>query len=110
MGENNVKTASIKLGIKEMPEMELGMGILPVIQDVRSNDQIVDQFLSSMEIRRAMSHFLEAARDSTTRSPESCTKPWPRGRTSGWPLRLSSCGQRPTLRRTTLLWRSWVCT
>ena len=71
MGENNVKTASIKLGIKEMPEMEVGMGILPVIQDVRSNDQIADQFPSSMEIRKAMSHFLRGCQGFNNKIPRT---------------------------------------
>ena len=71
MGENNTKTASIKLGIKEIPEMEVGMGILPVIQDVRSNDQIADQFPSSLEIRKAMGHFLRGCQGFNNKIPRT---------------------------------------
>ena len=72
MGENNVKTDSIKKGIiNEKPEMEVGMGILPVIQDVRSNDQIADQFPSSMEIRKAMSHFLRGCQGFINKIPRT---------------------------------------
>ena len=71
MGDNNVKTASIKLGIMEKPEMAVGMGILPVIQDVRSNDQIADQFPSSIEIRKAMSHFLRGCGGFNNKIPRT---------------------------------------
>ena len=71
MGESNVKTANIKLGLKEKPEMELGMGILPVIQDVRSNDQIADQFPTSLEIRKSMAHFLRSCQGFSNKIPRT---------------------------------------
>jgi hypothetical protein len=79
MGESNMKTASIKLGFKEKPEMEVGMGILPVIQDVRSNDKIADQLPSSMEIRKAMSLFLRSCLGFTNKIPRTLKEPLAEG-------------------------------
>ena len=71
MGDNNVKSANIKLGFMEQLGMELGMGILPAILDVRSDEQIGEQFPSSMDIRKAMAHFLRSCQGFNNKIPRT---------------------------------------
>ena len=49
MGDNNAKVMTIKLGLLEDETNPFGMGILPIIQDVRKS------FPTSLEIRKAIS-------------------------------------------------------
>ena len=71
MGENNVKAVSINLGIEEKEGMKFGMGILPVIQDVRSDEQIAEKFPSSLELRKAMAHFLRSCQGFNNKIPRT---------------------------------------
>ena len=86
MGESNTKTASIKLAIKETLEMEVGMGILPVIQDVRSNDQIAEQFPTSLEIRKALGHFLRGCQGFNNKIPRTLQEALAEGQDSWVPI------------------------
>ena len=71
MGENNYKAMVIKLGIKEREDQQFGMGVLPAVEDVRSNDQIAEKFPSSLEIRKAMAYFLRTCLGLNNKIPRT---------------------------------------
>ena len=108
MGDNNVKAMTIKLGLLEDETNQFGMGILPIIQDVRSDAQIGESFPTLWKSGKQWLTSSEAPRGSITRSPEPSRTPLLKVLTSWLPLRLSSYGLRPMWRRTTSLWRILV--
>ena len=71
MGDNNVKAMPIKLGLLEEETNHFGMGILPIIQDVRTNEQIGESFPTSLEIRKAMAHFLRGTQGFNNKIPRT---------------------------------------
>ena len=71
MGENNVKAMTVKLGIGEKDEDQFGMGISPVLQDVRSDQQILEKFPLSLEIRKTMAHFLRGCQGFNNKIPRT---------------------------------------
>ena len=71
MGENNVKAMAIKLAVKEVDNANFGMGILPIIEDVRSDEQISEKFPTSLEIRKAMFHFLRGCQGFNNKIPRT---------------------------------------
>ena len=71
MGDNNVKAMTIKLGLLEDETNQFGMGILPIIQDVRSDAQIGESFPTSLEIRKTMAHFLRGTQGFNNKIPRT---------------------------------------
>ena len=70
LGDRNVKAIGIKLGIQEK-EGQYGMGILPIIQDNRSDEQIMEYFPSSLEIRKTMADFLRECQGFNNKIPRT---------------------------------------
>ena len=62
IGENNAKFLTIKLGIEESIHAKVGMGILPVIEDLRSEEEVASVSPSSLQIRKALHNFLRSVR------------------------------------------------
>ena len=61
----------IKLGIEEPECSNFGMCILPIIEDLRSDLQIVDNFPSSLKIRKAMSELLRNCQGLNNKDPKT---------------------------------------
>ena len=68
IGENNAKYLLVKLGIEEPVRADVGMGILPVIEDVRKEEEIANISPSSMEIRTALHNFLRTVKSLNNKS------------------------------------------
>ena len=62
IGENNAKYLTVKLGIEEPDNAKVGMGVLPVIEDLRTELEIASISPSSLEIRKALHNFLRSVR------------------------------------------------
>ena len=68
IGENNAKYLTVKLGIEEPAHVKVGMGILPVIEDVRTEVEVANIGPSSLEIRKALHNFLRSVRSLNNKS------------------------------------------
>ena len=62
IGENNAKYLTVKLGIEEPDHIKVGMGVLPVIEDLRTELEVSSMSPSSLEIRKALHNFLRSVR------------------------------------------------
>ena len=62
IGDNNAKHLVVKLGIQEPNNTKIGMGILPVIEDVRTEGEVANIYPTSLEIRTAMHNFMRTVR------------------------------------------------
>ena len=62
IGENNAKYLTIKLGIEEPDYIKVGMGVLPIIEDLRTELEIASVSPSSLEVRKALHNFLRSVR------------------------------------------------
>ena len=60
--ENNAKYLTIKLGIEEPDHVKVGMGVLPIIEDLRTEMEIASVSPSSLEVRKALHNFLRSVR------------------------------------------------
>ena len=68
IGENNAKYLLVKLGIEEPARADVGMGILPVIEDVRKEEEIASISPTSLEIRTALHNFLRTVKGLNNKS------------------------------------------
>ena len=62
IGSNNAKYAIVKLGIVEPASTKVGMGIWPVIEDIRTSEEAANIFPTSMEIRKALHSFMRTCK------------------------------------------------
>ena len=68
IGENNAKYLTVKLGIEEPVHAKIGMGILPVIEDMRTEEEVANISPSSLEIRKAVHNFLRSVKSLNNKS------------------------------------------
>ena len=62
IGINNAKYAIIKMGIAEPSSAKVGMGVWPIIEDIRTVEEAAGMFPSSLEIRKALHAFMRSCK------------------------------------------------
>ena len=62
IGDNNCKYLNVNLAVQEPRNAEIGMGVLPLLEDLRSQDEIANLFPNSWDIRVATNSFLRSSK------------------------------------------------
>ena len=73
MGSNNTRAITIKLGVAEPVGSKTGFKILPLMEDMRNNEE-KGKGISSMEVRKAMFKFLRSVLGFNNRIPKKLTE------------------------------------
>ena len=68
IGDSNAKFLCVSMGVQEPASCEFGMGILPVIEDLRSEGEIASLFPSSWDIRSALFNFMRTVKGFNNKS------------------------------------------
>ena len=62
IGINNAKYAIIKMGVMEPAGAKVGMGVWPIIEDIRTAEEAAGIFPSSLEVRKALHSFMRSCK------------------------------------------------
>ena len=62
IGSNNAKYTHIKMGIEEPVTSKVGMGIWPVVEDIRTEEEAAGIYPTSMETRKALHSFMRSCK------------------------------------------------
>ena len=68
IGENNAKHLIIKLGIEEPAGSNVGMGVFPIIEDLRKDEEVANISPTSLEVRTALHIFMRKVRGFNSKS------------------------------------------
>ena len=62
IGDNNAKSLIIKLGIEEPTGSKVGMGVFPIIEDLRKEEEVANVCPTSLEVRTALHNFMRTGK------------------------------------------------
>ena len=68
IGENNTKHLTIRLGILEPSGSNVGMGVFPIMEDLRGEEETTNVFPTSLEVRTALHNFMRTVKGFNNKS------------------------------------------
>ena len=68
IGDNNTKHLLIKLGVQEPSGSNVGMGVFPIIEDLRSEVEVANVCPTSLEIRTSLHNFMRTVKGFNNKS------------------------------------------